>query len=224
MGEACELFQWFVKFLIIQPEATEVTGLNQSNPPHWSGLHSSPSNPPCPRFLFFSFHFFFFFPFFFVLFVRFKFGSIGLLIYLNGKHRAGLQRRRKPRQLSAWLDLAIGGRAKSALIRPHAPSPTPLRVTLRLWPDLGHFIIDENRMEPIWKLFTHAFARVIRIMLIYLLSFNRSRSNAYSIFRSCYDSYDYEDDEGLCHQEEKATFETINQNSFSLNGLKKLIN
>lgn len=118
MGEACELFQWFVKFLIIQPEATEVTGLNQSNPPTGSG-RSSPSNPLCPRFLFFSFHFFFFF---FVLLVRFKFGSIGLLIYLNGKHRAGLQRRRKPRQLSAWLDLAIGGRAKSALIRPHAPS------------------------------------------------------------------------------------------------------
>lgn len=117
MGEACELFQWFVKFLIIQPEATEVTGLNQSNPPTGSGRSSS-SNPLCPRFLFFSFHFFFFF----VLLVRFKFGSIGLLIYLNGKHRAGLQRRRKPRQLSAWLDLAIGGRAKSALIRPHAPS------------------------------------------------------------------------------------------------------
>lgn len=34
----------------------------------------------------------------------------------------------------------------------------------------------------------------------------------------------YEGNEGLCRQEEKATFETINQNSFSLNGLKKLIN
>lgn len=186
MGEACELFQWFVKFLIIQPEATEVTGLNQSNPP--TGPASIPllPTPPSPFPLFFL-PFFLFFSFFFVLFVRFKFGSIGLLIYLNGKHRAGLQRRRKPRQLSAWLDLAIGGRAKSALIRPHAPSPTPLRVTLRLWPDLGHFIIDEDRMEPIWKLFTHAFARVIRIMLIYLLSFNRY-DQSFEIFRSCCDS------------------------------------
>ena len=186
MGEACELFQWFVKFLIIQPEATEVTGLNQSNPP--TGPASIPllPIPPSPFPLFFL-PFFLFFSFFFVLFVRFKFGSIGLLIYLNGKHRAGLQRRRKPRQLSAWLDLAIGGRAKSALIRPHAPSPTPLRVTLRLWPDLGHFIIDEDRMEPIWKLFTHAFARVIRIMLIYLLSFNRY-DQSFEIFRSCCDS------------------------------------
>lgn len=32
----------------------------------------------------------------------------------------------------------------------------------------------------------------------------------------------YEGNEGLCRQEEKATFETINQNSFSLNGLKEL--
>lgn len=100
MGEACELFQWFVKFLIIQPEATEVTGLNQSNPP--TGPASIPllPTPPSPFPLFFL-PFFLFFSFFFVLFVRFKFGSIGLLIYLNGKHRAGLQRRRKPRQLSA---------------------------------------------------------------------------------------------------------------------------
>lgn len=102
MGEACELFQWFVKFLIIQPEATEVTGLNQSNPP--TGPASIPllPTPPVPVSSFFPsiFPFFFFF-LFFVLFVRFKFGSIGLLIYLNGKHRAGLQRRRKPRQLSA---------------------------------------------------------------------------------------------------------------------------
>lgn len=46
----------------------------------------------------------------------------------------------------------------------------------------------------------------------------------HSIFETCCGSYAYEGNESLCRQEEKATFETINQNSFSLNGLKELIN
>lgn len=68
--EACELFQWFVKFLIIQPEATKVTGLNQSNPSARAiPLLPTPSVPVSSFFL----SIFFLFSFFFVLFIRFKF-------------------------------------------------------------------------------------------------------------------------------------------------------